>query len=68
MEGKKANIFYIDGRTSEGQDHVSCKTGVVLEVNSNFIMLQLGSAIGNKIGIPRERIVRVELLEDEKKP
>jgi len=71
IQGKPVRIFYVDGRTPDGRDHIGQKDGVVLEVNSNFIMLQPDSTIGKinrPFGLPRERIVRVELLEEVKKP
>jgi hypothetical protein len=64
IQGKAVRIFYVDGRTPDGRDHIGQKDGIVIEVNADFLMLQLGTNSANQIGIPKSRLVRVELKND----
>jgi uncharacterized protein (UPF0248 family) len=61
-EGKSIRIFYIDGTTPDGRDHVSNKNGTIIKEVSGWVYLIVE---GKEIAIPRDRIIRIEFMESE---
>jgi hypothetical protein len=65
--GKRITLFYKDGVKTGGEAHVSKKTGILLSLSNDFIVLLAEQLDGSRreTSIPRENLVRGERAPPE---